>query len=329
MMLKINKSSFNDFLTDVMRYNELVAPVQSDESRFEVIKDVSKIQLGLHTYFPAKHFFFKPHQTLYRFEKGKVKVPEPAFDKKQRVMVGLKRCDLNSIRRQDIMFMKETADPYYTDERERTILIGYHCLHQFDEYCFCSSMDLGDYYDLMLYEKEDAYLVEIGSERGRTFVDRYRKYFWDTDLFLRPDDRRMHTDLQLNTKDIAPYHDHPDWKKKGVDICFSCAACVTLCPSCYCFDLYDKTDAKLVNSEVRRNWASCQLQCFTKVAGGHVFRSSRDDRFKHRIYHQVQYFKERHDMTLCTGCGRCIRGCPTRINWVNIINEMEEKERKE
>ena len=323
-MLKINKASFDDFLTDIMRYNELVAPVQSDESRFELVKDISKIQLGLHTYFPAKKFFFKKHQTLLEFNKNRVAVPPLQPEKKQRVMVGLKRCDLNSIRRQDMMFMKETDDPYYREERERTVLIGYHCPEPFDEYCFCSSMDLGDFYDLMLYDKDDAYLVEIGSERGRNFVERYRKYFWDTELFLRPEDRRIETELKLEKRDISPYRDHPDWKK-GIDICLSCAACVTLCPSCYCFDLYDEIDAKLSNVQRKRNWASCQLTCFTKVAGGHVFRETRDDRFKHRIYHQLQYFREKHGINLCTGCGRCIRGCPTRINFVKILNDMKEQ----
>jgi ferredoxin len=307
-----------------MRYNELVAPVKTDESRFETIKDISKIQLTLHTYFPAKKSFFKKHQTMFTSENGKFKEPELKAEKKQRVMLGLKRCDLNSIKRQDIMFMKETKDPYYTEERERTILIGYHCRQQFDEYCFCGSMDLGDYYDLMLYDKEDAFLVEIGSDRGRAFVERYRRYFWDTDLFLRQDDRRIDTKLQLNKRDISAYYNHPDWKK-GVDICFSCAACNTLCPSCYCFDLYDETDAKLSKTERKRNWAACQLPCFTKVAGGHVFRMTREDRFKHRIFHQLQYFKDRHGMNLCTGCGRCIRGCPTRINFVKILNEMQEQ----
>lgn len=325
-MLKINKSSFNDFLTDVMRYNELVAPVQTDESRFELIKDISKIQLELHTYFPAKKFFFKKQETLYSYDKKKSKLnmPEPKFDKKQRVMVGLKRCDLNSIKRQDMMFMGEVTDPYYKQERDRTVLIGLHCVKEYDEYCFCSSMDLGDYYDLMLYDKEDAYLVEIGSEKGRNFVERYRKYFWDTDLFLRPDDRKTYTSLQLEKKDLNDFRDDPAWKKE-IDKCFGCAACNTLCPSCYCFDMYEEIDATLNNVEMKRNWASCQLKSFTKVAGGHVFRDSRDDRFKHRIFHQVQYFREKHGMNLCTGCGRCIRGCPTRINWVEMLNSMEEK----
>lgn len=326
-MLKINKLAFNDFLTDIMRYNELVGPIHADESRFEKIKDISKIDMPMHTYFPVKKFFFKKDQVLFIYDisKGKLTVPQLETEKKQRVIVGLKRCDLNSIKRQDMMFLKEAQDPYYAEERERTILIGYHCKEPFDEYCFCSSMDLGDYYDLMLYERDDAYLVEIGSEKGRNFVERYRKYFWDTDQFITPDERRIETDLHLDKKDISHLYNDPGWKEL-VDKCLSCAACNTLCPSCYCFDIYDKTNADLNSGVRKRNWASCQLQSFTKVAGGHVFRHSREDRYKHRIYHQLQYFKEKHGMNLCTGCGRCIRGCPTRIDFVSKLNEMKEPE---
>jgi ferredoxin len=182
-------------------------------------------------------------------------------------------------------------------------------------------MDLSDYYDLMLFERDEAFLVEIGSEKGRNFVDRYRKYFWDTDIFVKGDERKIETTLKLNKFDISKLYDHPGWKK-DVDRCFSCAACNTLCPSCYCFDLYDTANASLNKFERKRNWASCQLQCFTKVAGGHVFRQSREDRFKHRIFHQIQYFKDRHTISLCTGCGRCIRGCPTKINFIKTLNEM-------
>ncbi|NQU78488.1 4Fe-4S dicluster domain-containing protein [Candidatus Woesearchaeota archaeon] len=320
-MLKINKASFSDFLTDVMRYNELVAPVMTDNSRFETIKDVSKIDIRIHAYFPAKKFFFKKCQTLFTYYDGKIKVPEIELDKNQRIMIGLKRCDLNSIKRQDIMFLQETKDPYYQEERERTLLIGYHCSEPYDDYCFCSSMDLGDFYDLMLYEKDDAYLVEIGSDKGRGFVDRYRKYFWDTDLYIRPHERRTETRLHLNKREISGLRNNPEWKKE-ISKCFSCAACVTLCPSCYCFDLYEETNAKLDKVQKKRNWASCQLTCFTKVAGNHVFRETREDRFKHRIFHQIKYFKQKHGMNLCTGCGRCIRGCPTKINWVDMLNRM-------
>ncbi len=325
-MLKIRKANFNEFLTDIMRYNELVAPIKRDESRFEVVKDITKIDLALHTTYPIKKVFFKKKQVLLEFDKNKVTRPETHFEKKQRVVMGLKRCDLNSIKRQDLMFTKETKDPYYMEERERTILIGYHCNEPWDEYCFCESMELSDFYDLMLYDREDSYLVEIGSEKGKNFIDKYRKYFWDTEAFLTLMDKKIHTKLHLEKRDIKNLYNHPDWKKDA-DRCLSCAACVTLCPSCYCFNLYDEVEmGNLQKGKKIRNWASCQLQSFTKVAGGHVFRKEREDRFKHRVYHQVQWFRERNGINLCTGCGRCIRGCPTKINWVETINNMKPKQ---
>lgn len=323
-MLKINKESFNEFLHDVIRYNELVAPVKTDVTRFQAVSDISQISITEHAYFPAKSFFFGKDQTMFSFSGNKMTAPNVEHDKKQRIMIGLKRCDLNAIRRQDIMFINETGDPYYKEERERTILIGIQCKEPADEYCFCATMELGDYYDLMLYDKGHAYFVEVGSEKGRNFVDRYRKYFWDTEAFLTWEDRRIETKLKLEKKDVTPYYDYADWKK-GHDQCFSCGACVLMCPSCYCFDIYDAPRSeKLDEGERKRRWASCQQRCFTKVAGGHAFRDKREHMFKHRIYHQLKYFKERHGINLCVGCGRCIRGCPTKINFVKILNDMKE-----
>ena len=128
---------------------------------------------------------------------------------------------------------------------------------------------------------------------------------------------------RLDKKDISHLYDHPDWKK-GVDICLSCSACTALCPTCYCFEIHDNVGTKNPKEgERKRSWSSCQVQEFTKVAGEHVFRKEREERFKHRIYHQLDYFKQKNGINLCVGCGRCIEACPTRIDFVEIINEMK------
>jgi ferredoxin len=36
----------------------------------------------------------------------------------------------------------------------------------------------------------------------------------------------------------------------------------------------------------------------------------------------MEYFRDRYGVSLCTGCGRCIAYCPTRIDWVDIVNRM-------
>ena len=104
--------------------------------------------------------------------------------------------------------------------------------------------------------------------------------------------------------------------------CIGCGACTIVCPTCACFDIDDYSELDLASGRRVRTWDSCQLKPFTRVAGNHIFRDTRVERFKHRIYHQIQYFKERHDEVFCTGCGRCIRGCPTKIDWVEAINKL-------
>jgi sulfhydrogenase subunit beta (sulfur reductase) len=318
--VEISKKDFGRFVCALAKKFEVLAPVEEKGVfNFRPVSDASGIKLSGHSYLPLKNLFFKPRDVIFRFSGFKVKVPKSP--RKKRVVLGAKRCDLNSIMKQDIMFMDETRDVVYANERERTFLIGYHCNEAFDEYCFCGSMDLRDCFDLMLYEKKDRFIVEVGSEKGGKIVRMFRRFFKPGRL-LSPKEKVIRGAGRLKKRDISGVYHHRDWKK-GVDLCLSCGACTVLCPSCYCFDLEDTNDiSDLRKGERVRIHASCQLKDFTTVAGGHVFRESREDRFKHRIYHQLQYFRERHGTNLCTGCGRCIRHCPTRIDFVKIINGM-------
>ena len=178
----------------------------------------------------------------------------------------------------------------------------------------------------MFYESDDPqkFRVEVGSEEGAEIISKHREKFKETAGKADDIDKKIPNSDRLHILNLKPLYDNPDWKK-GVDMCLSCGACTSICPTCYCFEFKD--EVKMANpkeGERVREWSSCQLPEFTKVAGGHTFREKRDERFKHRIYHQLDYFKDRMGVTLCTGCGRCIEGCPTRIDFVDIINKMKK-----
>ena len=136
---------------------------------------------------------------------------------------------------------------------------------------------------------------------------------------ITPADRITFNSLKLSTTDIKHLFAETFWESLS-DKCISCGACTALCPTCHCFTIKDEVGFDLKTGKRIRIPASCQLRSFTRVAGDFVFRNKRVDRFKHRIYHQLQYFKDRHGVEMCTGCGRCIRACPTKINWVEAIN---------
>ena len=324
-VFKQSKGRFNDFLNLIKDDFELIAPVKKDVSRFEPIKDIKDIYLEKNSYFPAKEYFFKKEEVLFQFDgKGFF---QPHLQHKSRVFFGMRRCDLNAIHHQDIAF-KGVNDPYYFEARKNTFLLGYHCNEAPSEYCFCGSLDLIDFFDLMFFDKGKHFLVEVGSEKGDYLIKKYSKYFTKTSKKISEKEKIIPGADRLENKDLSKLYDNPGWKK-GVDICLSCSVCTSLCPTCYCFEIHDEVKSSdLSTGERKRKWSSCQLPEFTKVAGDHVFRKEREERFKHRIYHQLDYFKEKNGINLCVGCGRCIEGCPTRIDFVQIINEMGDENAK-
>ncbi|MFH1053785.1 MAG: 4Fe-4S dicluster domain-containing protein [Candidatus Woesearchaeota archaeon] len=318
---KQDKKRLVEFLDELRKSYELVAPVKKDLVRFEIITDPKDIHLEENSYFPVKEFFFKKHETIFTFNNNKIECPN--LNSPNRVFFGLRRCDLNAVKHQDMVFIDDSNDPYYKANRENSILIGLHCNSPPSKYCFCGTLDLEDFHDLMYYDKGKHYLVEGGSEIGKSIIHKYKRFFQTLDVTIEYNDKKIKGADRLKTSDIGPIYSHSDWEK-GANICYSCSACTALCPTCYCFEMHDNVSLKDLKQGKRcRNWSSCQLKEFSKVAGEHVFRDKRVDRFKHRIYHQLVYFKEKYGTTLCVGCGRCIKGCPVRIDFVKIINEIE------
>ncbi|MBS3158455.1 4Fe-4S dicluster domain-containing protein [Candidatus Woesearchaeota archaeon] len=320
-----DKKDLAKFLDKLRQSYELIAPLKKDLVRFESIKnseDISNIHLEKNSYFPIKEYFFKKQEVLFQFDGDKITVPR--FNTTEKVFFGIRKCDLNAIHHQDMVFLEQADDPYYAAARKGTYLLGYHCNEAPSEYCFCGSLDLIDFFDLMFYDRKDYFLVEVGSEKGRALVEKYKEYFTKTDKQITSQDKVIKNADRLEKLDISKLYDNKDWKK-GVGLCLSCTACTSLCPTCYCFEIKDEPSIKgPKKAERKRSWSSCQLPEFTRVAHDHVFRKEREQRFKHRIYHQLDYFKQRNGVNLCVGCGRCIEGCPTRIDFVKIINEMKE-----
>lgn len=316
------KAELSRFLSAVMGVYPVIAPVKTDLVRFAPLKDPSELHLKENAFFPLKEFFFRKREVIFSYDGKKLEAPLEA--PQARVFFGVRRCDLNGIMRQDTVFLQNGAvDPYYKAQRDGSILIGYHCNEAPSPFCFCGSMDLKDCQDLMFFEKDGRYLVEVGSAKGQQFLGEFQSFFTGSDYAIAEKDKHIEGADRLERKDFSKFYDRPEWKA-DVSNCLSCGACTTLCPTCYCFDMKEERNlADPKKSERVRGWSSCQVKEFSQVAGNHVFRDSREARFKHRIYHQLSYFRERYGVDLCVGCGRCIEGCPTRIDFVKTLNQMK------
>jgi sulfhydrogenase subunit beta (sulfur reductase) len=307
----LKKEDLNRFLSNLMGRYEIIAPVKRDIVRYEVINDLNDIYLDEKPFFSAKKFFFEPKETLFEFQSRR------GFKKriKPRIIFGMRNCDANALLVLDKLYLNGFPDERYKEKREKTILITIPC-DEPEENCFCESLELKDYFDLKFTDIGPSYYIEVGSEKGKRLVHRFK------DHKMIGEKKDMDFRKVLNKrKDLKKYFDDKLWKKEA-ERCLSCSQCTNICPTCTCFDIVDNVELNLREGGRSREADSCQLKSFTEVAGGHVFREARSARLRHFVLHKLQYFKDQHDINMCVGCGRCITICPAGIDLVEISNKL-------
>jgi sulfhydrogenase subunit beta (sulfur reductase) len=120
---------------------------------------------------------------------------------------------------------------------------------------------------------------------------------------------------------MAQSYDNPIWDQLA-EICLACGQCTLVCPTCFCFNVYDEVELNLQEGERWRRWDSCQLDEFARVAGGENFREHQAARLRHRLMRKGRYLMETYHELGCTGCGRCARSCLVDISPVDVFNEL-------
>jgi len=312
----LQKRGVNAFLSSLLKKGSLFAPVKTDMVRFQQIKtprEFSLIDYHGHAFFPPKKYLLPNEEDILLIRKG------ATVEKKQKLprqfVFNVRLCDLNAIAILDKLYLDpEHPDPYYEAKREATVFIGLNCEKEIDEYCFCGSMNLQREYDLLLHDRGSYYYVDVRSEKGLSLV----KHLPDAEPFTPP---LPVTSKVLEHKDLWQFF-ADKWWEGDTNLCVGCQRCTLLCPTCFCFDIKDEVDLSDLRSGRRmRIIDSCHSPDFTRVAGGHDFRKSRLQRYRHRVMHKLQYFKDAFHRSMCTGCGRCIRYCHSKIDFVKTINE--------
>lgn len=336
----IDKSKLLVWLQQLEKSFEVIAPQvhQSSWAFLPTHGDYSHVDLNYTTsILPAKKVLIPQKELLFSFDTERFQC-NPSFDSSPKILFGVHTCDLHAIALLDRVFQTGYPDQHYLNRRQNLIIISIECLQPCSEYAFCRDMNTlipRDQFDLHLTDLGDTYLVEIGSPSGEKLVE-------DRSIFSIPDEMelfqykkiiktkwksfqfKLNTDLFELPELLALSERSTLWLDLG-ERCLGCGVCTIVCPTCFCFDVYDEISLSLDQGERYRVWDSCQLNRFSVVAGGHDFRQSQASRLKHRFFHKYKYTPQLYNLPGCVGCGRCTHYCPVRINPIDTLNQLNNR----
>jgi len=321
-----------------MESHEVVAPVkQGAIYNFKAIDDPAMIELEYPmTVASPKKYFLPPKETLLEFDADQNEVTEYSVKVIPRVLFGVHACDINAINRLDEVFKNASyPDPYYVARRDATLIVGISCMPSTN--CFCHLWDTEEArfgYDLFLQDIGGRYLVSISSVEAaniletacnpRVATDEDRNAFRDATRRRQESFNRNIPEIQEVAMLVDAFHKDPFWDELG-GRCLSCTACSAVCPTCYCFDIYDVLNPNGKTGKRERSWDSCTSPQFALVAGNHNFRDDGRGRVRHRMYHKLNGYLAKHDRMLCVGCGRCVYACKAKINPIEVLKFFEKK----
>lgn len=326
MGYEFSVDSFNSLLQELRKDHLVFAPVrvpgkgafsETDLITYREITAFEQIELNEKSRFSPKEIVFPITQTLFYFtEDG---YAEPKANEKG-IIIFCRPCDVNAFKRLDEIFLNngDSKDNYYEDLRNKVRFFVMECTESFSN-CFCVSMGANkvDTYDAFVKVSGD----KIQCDGNHHFSPVFARYGTQAEVELRfVTENTVKVTL---TDDIEKsIFNHELWQEYSTR-CIACGRCTVSCPTCTCFTMQDIFYEDNPNcGERRRVWASCMIDGFTDMAGGHGYRKDSGARMRFKAMHKIYDFRKRFGYNMCVGCGRCIDVCPEYISFTECINKV-------
>ncbi len=370
----ISEENLRAILAELAQEGRLIAPVKiGDEVVFRKVSGVEQICPDpeyVNSFIPPKELLLPARQRLlrYRIDDG-VKAIEPEVeDIPEQVIFGIRSCDVAGIEyltkflSGEMFGRPDLADGLFMKRKERLTILSVVC-QQPAETCMCVCCEGGPAlesgFDWQLTKLEKGWFVEVGSEKGRELVERFRQWLpLASEEAIAEKEARVRQVVE-NFHKFSPHRvqtmaasrmlskgrlEHAFWQRIG-ERCVECGGCAFVCPTCYCFNVADlpierqESDGDLVplvpgapvKVPTKGEWErircrdSCMLAGYVRHAGGIYPRRTTGERCLTRFFHKLSWqFHFRMGRLGCTGCGRCIVTCMGNIGISQVSDEMVE-----
>jgi formate hydrogenlyase subunit 6/NADH:ubiquinone oxidoreductase subunit I len=348
----------DDVLIALSKGREVYAPERAQNGSFKLSKAENWLT-GSHTLGtyrptePLKSLFFPAREFIGRWGNEKkekkgagynldsINCIRPHFT--ERIVFGVKNCDLSSLAVFDYVFLQGVAkDPYYAEAREKTILVSSDCSDHLDV-CFCPAVGEQPWaekgFDINIAQTKAGVVIEEGSARGAKVLKQayaLLKPAGDDHLARLEEQRKRHYEALAE-------HSTAHGVKPGADLqaavegsfgselwsdfaedCVECGACNFICCTCHCFLLADGVDTDGVAARSKL-WDACLYSGFARTAGGGTPRPWRAERLRNRFDKKFSFFPQVLGRYACDGCGRCTEACIANIDIRDVLARAVEE----
>lgn len=340
----IKKEDLRGIVEDLCRDRRVIAPTNlpNGDLLYRYIRGAEEISLDSRgiPIMSAKEFFFESEEALFMFAMEAPRDLEitPEEEPEERVFLGIRSCDLNGVRFLQNFFRKPYNDGSVTRKIEKTVFVSLGCAEP-SEHCFCVCCDGGPFLaegtDAQLIDLGDRYLCETFTPEGEALFSGYRNLL----LPAQEEDRARKTEIvetvdrrftrrsymAMGVKRMSMNTVSEEiWERFG-DRCISCGSCTYVCPTCSCFNVFDRTTPE--GGARIRTWDSCNYSGFTREASGHNPRQHPSERLKRRFFHKLSYQCLRTNGRIgCVGCGRCVVSCPASVDISTFVTTLRQAE---
>ena len=336
MGYQLSKTKADDLFQQWAKKYDIFAPVlkegegcfsDTDIIRYDKVNSLDEIEWNRKSDYSFKEVLLAINETLFYFTEDQTTVPKgPEKD----ILIFLRSCDLHAVKRLDQIYLQNGfEDFYYARVRERAKFVLMGC----ETTCasgFCVSMgtNKSDHYDAYVKVDQDTVYMDVKFSELNADVCAAAMEGEEIKVsdvipdFVTENKEKVTLPKNLSNDSFT----NEIWQEYGAR-CIKCGRCNFVCPTCTCFTMQDIFYRDNENvGERRRVWASCQIDGYTEMAGGHGFRKNQGDRMRFKVMHKIYDFEKRFGYPMCVGCGRCDDVCPEYISYSNCVNRLAKEE---
>ena len=308
----------------------------TDIVRYGIVTSLDEIVWDKKSDYSFKEVLLPINETLFYFTEDQTTIPKR---EEKEVLIFLRACDLHAVKRLDEIYLRNGFEYfYYARIRERVNFVLMGCETTCDS-GFCVSMETNraENYDAYLKLSGDTVYVDLKTMEWNGTIKQKETEDQSVSDVIEGKIVEVIPDYVTENKEIVSLPTQLSnesftkelWQEYG-ERCIACGRCNFVCPTCTCFtmqDIFYKDNPKV--GERRRVWASCQVDGYTEMAGGHGFRQKQGDRMRFKVMHKIYDFEKRFGYPMCVGCGRCDDVCPEYISYSNCINRLAKEEKND